>query len=204
MRPEAAKRRLVAVAVRARRYRESVRNKGMTMGDTAHPGPYLLPPHTSTCTGCGPANSHGLQLVVYRDGDEVYSDVTFDERHIGAPPGLAHGGAVATACDDVLGFTLWVAGTPAVTRSLTVEYLRPVPLHEPHRITAQITGRQGRALHVSGTGVSHDGITRFTASAVFVTVGVDHFAAHGDVSGFEDLFDRLAGALHQPIGDHSV
>ena len=58
------------------------------MGDTAHPGPYLLPPHTSTCTGCGPANSHGLQLVVYRDGDEVYSDVTFDERHIGAP-GLA-------------------------------------------------------------------------------------------------------------------
>jgi acyl-coenzyme A thioesterase PaaI-like protein len=143
-----------------------------------------------------------LQLVVYRHGDEVYSDVTFDERHIGAP-GLAHGGAVATACDDVLGFTLWVAGTPAVTRSLTVEYLRPVPLHERHRITAQITDRRGRALHVSGTGVSHDGITRFTASAVFVTVSADHFAAHGDVREFEDLFHRLAGAPHQSTVDHS-
>ncbi len=174
----------------------------MTMSDTAHPGPQLLPPHTPTCTGCGPANSHGLQLVVYRHGDEVYSDVTFDERHIGAP-GLAHGGAVATACDDVLGFTLWVAGTPAVTRSLTVEYLRPVPLHEPHRINAQITGRQGRALHVSGTGVSRDGITRFTATAVFVTVGADHFAAHGDVSEFEDLFHRLTGTPHRSTGDHS-
>lgn len=69
-----------------------------------------------------------LHLVVYRSADTVYTDVTFDERHIGAP-GLAHGGAVAAACDDVLGFTLWIAGTPAVTRSLTVEYLLPVPLH---------------------------------------------------------------------------
>ena len=69
--------------------------------------------------GCGPDNPHGLHVEVYRSADSVYADVTFDERHIGAP-GLAHGGAVAAACDDVLGFTLWIAGTPAVTRSLTV------------------------------------------------------------------------------------
>lgn len=61
--------------------------------------------------GCGPENAQGLQLAVFRDGDMVYGDVTFDERHIGAP-GLAHGGAVAAARDDVLGFTLWLAGTP--------------------------------------------------------------------------------------------
>ncbi|WP_396913323.1 PaaI family thioesterase, partial [Mycolicibacterium sp.] len=91
--------------------------------------PERLPSHTTTCMGCGPDNPHGLRLVVHRSGDAVYTDVTFDERHIGAP-GLAHGGAVAAACDDVLGFTLWIAGTPAVTRTLTVEYLRPVPLHQ--------------------------------------------------------------------------
>ena len=67
-----------------------------------------LPSHTPTCMGCGPDNPHGLGLVVYRSADVVYADVTFDERHIGAP-GLAHGGAVAAACDDVLGFTLWIA-----------------------------------------------------------------------------------------------
>ena len=76
--------------------------------------PERLPSHTTTCMGCGPDNPHGLRLVVHRSGDAVYTDVTFDERHIGAP-GLAHGGAVAAACDDVLGFTLWIAGTPAVT-----------------------------------------------------------------------------------------
>lgn len=149
--------------------------------------------------GCGPQNPHGFQLVVYRDGDLVYGDVTFDERHIGAP-GLAHGGAVAAACDDLLGFTLWITGTPAVTRSLTVEYLLPVPLHQSHRVAARIASRDGRALHVLGTGTGSDGVTRFTASAVFITVSTDHFAAHGDVSGFGELLQRFA-ATGQPSPD---
>lgn len=162
-----------------------------------------LPSHTPPCLGCGPQNPHGLQLVVYRDGDTVYSDVTFDDRHIGAP-GLAHGGAVAAACDDLLGFNLWIAGTPAVTRSLTVEYLRPVQLHQPHRLSAHIASREGRVLNVIGTGTGSDGITRFTASAVFITVGTDHFATHGDVSGFGELLERFAATAQitpdSPIG----
>lgn len=152
--------------------------------------PVLLPPHTPTCMGCGPDNAHGLGLSVYRCGEQIYSDVVFDERHIGAP-GLAHGGAVAAACDDVLGFTLWIARAPAVTRSLTIDYLLPVPLHHRHRIAAQITAREGRALHVSATGTGTDGITRFTADAVFVTVSIDHFAAHGDAGAFGELLDRF-------------
>ena len=104
---------------------------------------------------------------------------------------MAHGGAVAAACDDVLGFTLWIAGTPAVTRTLTVEYLQPVPLHQPHRITAHISAREGRALHIAATGTC-EGVTRFTASAVFVVVDTAHFAAHGDVSGFGEIFEQLS------------
>ena len=46
--------------------------------------PERLPSHTTTCMGCGPDNPHGLRLVVHRSGDAVYTDVTFDERHIGA------------------------------------------------------------------------------------------------------------------------
>ena len=59
-----------------------------------------------------------LSLTACRAGVHPYGaiDVTFDERHIGAP-GLAHGGVIAAACNDVLGLTLWIAGTPAVTRA---------------------------------------------------------------------------------------
>ena len=153
--------------------------------------PQRLPSHTPTCMGCGPDNPHGLQLEVFRCGDEVFADLVFDERHIGAP-GRAHGGAIAAACDDVLGFSLWIAATPAVTRRLTVDYLQPVPLGCTHRLTARIATREGRALHVDGVGVGVDGVTRFTASAVFITVDAAHFAAHGDISGFGELFAELA------------
>jgi hypothetical protein len=85
----------------------------------------------------------------------------------------------------------WIAGTPAVTRALTVEYLQPVPLHQPHRITAHITAREGRALHVAATGIQK-GVTRFTANAVFVVVDTAHFVAHGDISGFGKLLEQFS------------
>ena len=158
--------------------------------------PVALPPHTPTCMGCGPDNPNGLHMKVFRSGQQVYADVAFDERHIGAP-GLAHGGAIAAACDDVLGFTLWIATTPAVTRNLAIGYLLPVPLHQPHRITASIVNRDGRALHVAATGTGDDGVVRFIATAMFIAVSVEHFAAHGDLGEFGEMLERFAQE-----GDH--
>lgn len=64
--------------------------------------PVLLPAHTPKCMGCGQDNPQGMKMAVYRFGDRVFSDITFDERHLGAP-GLAHVGAIAAACDGLLG-----------------------------------------------------------------------------------------------------
>ncbi|MDQ1250668.1 MAG: hypothetical protein QG597_5047 [Actinomycetota bacterium] len=155
--------------------------------------PEQLPPHTPTCMGCGPDNPNGLQMTVFRSGQHVYTDLVFDERHGGAP-GLAHGGAISAACDDLFGFTLWIAGTPAVTRNLAISYIQPVPLHQPHRIVAGVDNREGRALHVSATGTGEDGVVRFTATAMFVAVDVKHFAAHGDLGAFGDMLERFAGS----------
>jgi hypothetical protein len=94
----------------------------------------------------------------------------------------------------LFGFTLWIVGTPAVTRNLAVGYRVPVPLHHPHRIVARVDSREGRALHVSATGIGQDGIVRFTATAMFVAVDVEHFAAHGDLGAFGDMLERFAGA----------
>lgn len=155
--------------------------------------PEQLPPHTPTCMGCGPDNPNGLQMTVFRSGQHVYTDLVFDERHGGAP-GLAHGGAISAACDDLFGFTLWIAGTPAVTRNLAISYIQPVPLHQPHRIVARVDARDGRALHVSATGTGENDVVRFTATAMFVAVDVEHFAAHGDLGAFGDTLERFARA----------
>ncbi|SFB64321.1 Thioesterase superfamily protein [Amycolatopsis marina] len=151
-----------------------------------------LPPHHPRCLGCGPDNPAGLHLAVSRDGDSVVTDVTFDARHRGAP-GLAHGGAISAACDDLFGFVLYVVEEMAVTRRLTVDYLAPVPLGQPHRITAGLQRRHGRRLHLEATGTGHDGITRFTAEALFVVVDHNHFAPHGLEADVQAMFTR-----HQP------
>lgn len=141
-----------------------------------------MAPHSPGCMGCGPDNPAGLGMTIRRVGDEVLTDIVFDGRQAGAP-GLVHGGAVAAACDDLFGFVLYVARTPAVTKTLQVEYLSPVPLGQPHRIRGRLVERDGRKLHMTAEGTAADGTVRFTATALFLTVPRSHFEAFGT---FED------------------
>lgn len=137
-----------------------------------------LPCHHEHCLGCGPDNPHGHHLHVRRHGDGVVADHTFDERHVGAP-GIAHGGAVATVIDDLYGFLLYLVGAPAVTRQLTVDYRAPVLIGMPYRLEAHLTSRDGRKIFVAANLTDPDGRPVATSTAVFVTVGVDHFVLDG-------------------------
>lgn len=133
-----------------------------------------LPPHQHYCLGCGPDNPHSFALAVYRDGETVVAEHVFSAEQAGSP-GLAHGGAVALVCDDLIGFLLWVVQTPAVTRNLTVDYLRPVVLGERHRLRGWLESRDGRKLWLQCEGRGPDGTVRFTARALFIQVGFEHF-----------------------------
>jgi acyl-coenzyme A thioesterase PaaI-like protein len=146
-----------------------------------HPAPTLIGPHSAICYGCGPDNPAGLHMRTWRRGDEVYSDVVFAAHHVGAP-GLAHGGAVSAACDDLFGSVLYVVGEPGVTKSLSVKYRLPVRLGENHRVTARMERRDGRRLHMVASGVRPDGELCFTARATFYVVGTAHFERYGALS----------------------
>ena len=56
------------------------------------------------------------------------------------PPGHCHGGIIATILDDAMGKVNKLRHVIALTKEMTVEYLKPVPLHKP--------------LHVEGREVS--------------------------------------------------
>lgn len=104
-----------------------------------------LPPHSSQCVGCGPDNPAGLALHVVRTATGVEAIHSFCATHVGAP-GIAHGGAVALAFDDLFGFALYTVGSLAVTRSLTIEYHAPFRLHRPYTFHAQVRNQEGRRL----------------------------------------------------------
>lgn len=146
-----------------------------------HPDGAQLPAHHEQCLGCGMNNPHGHHLNVHRQGDRVVATHHFDDRHVGAP-GIVHGGAVATVIDDLYGFLLYLVGEPAVTRQLVVDYLTPVLIGTTYLLEARVSRREGRKLFVAASVTAPDGRPAATSTAVFITVGADHFAQATDVT----------------------
>lgn len=133
-----------------------------------------LPPHAPRCFGCGTENPCGLRLEAWRDADDVRARVTFGAHHSGAPA-FAHGGAVATAIDDTLGFLLYVIGEPAVTAKLEVNYRKPVLIEHAYTLHARTTGRAGRKIHTAVEMRDSDDAVVADGIGLFVTVGLEHF-----------------------------
>ena len=61
-----------------------------------------------------------------------------------------HGGYVAAAFDEVLGFANSLSGTPGMTGTLTVRYRRPTPLHTELRFEGRYERSEGRKIFTDG------------------------------------------------------
>ncbi|MFA5891228.1 MAG: PaaI family thioesterase [Actinomycetota bacterium] len=134
-----------------------------------------LPSHAPGCFGCGTENPSGLGLQAWQDGDEIRGRVTFSDHHSGAP-GFAHGGAVATALDDCLGFLLYVIEEPGVTAKLEVNYRRPVLVHTEYSLRGWFDHRDGRKIFTSIEMRDANGTIVAEGSGLFVTVAMEHFS----------------------------
>ena len=78
------------------------------------------------CFGCGRANARGHQLDGFEtDGERIRAPFSARPEYCGFD-GIPHGGIVATALDEILGWTATVVeGEMAVTAKLEIRYLEP-------------------------------------------------------------------------------
>lgn len=89
------------------------------------------------CFGCGPDNPRGLRLEFHREGDTVISHVSLGREYAGYRD-FIHGGVIAAMLDEAMGWALLhIGGRYGVTRSLKVDYRRPV------RVASRLTVRAG-------------------------------------------------------------
>jgi len=85
---------------------------------------------SNVCFGCGEANSHGLQVSIYRDPDapqRLLGEFRPGTEIVGLP-GITHGGAIYTALDCMATWSgMALKGTKAmwVLRSAATTYHRP-------------------------------------------------------------------------------
>lgn len=139
-----------------------------------------LPRHYAGCFGCGDL-AGGLRLRFRTGGDLTVSGTWTVERHHQGAPGLAHGGVITAAFDEALGTLTAYFGQPAVTASLQTQFRRPVPVGTAVHLHARVDRREGRKLWVSAEARldAPDGPLAADATALFVSVGPEHFTAHG-------------------------
>lgn len=116
----------------------------------------------------GASNPAVPQMALTFDGEAATGVITYDESCVGAP-GWAHGGLVATAFDQAMGYRLICEGLPVVTGQLTVDYLRPTPLGKKVTYRATIAEVVERRVQMRAT--AHiDGKEIGRAKAVFVII----------------------------------
>jgi uncharacterized protein (TIGR00369 family) len=83
-----------------------------------------------------------LKFILDEDRQTFVCKFRLGKRYTG-PPGHCHGGVIATILDDAMGKVNKLHHVIALTKEMTVEYLKPVPLH--------------KLLHVEGREVSVHG-----------------------------------------------
>jgi acyl-coenzyme A thioesterase PaaI-like protein len=158
--------------------------------DAPAPGTILLP-HYEHCVACGPSHRSGLKIVsTAGPGLTVTGEFIVTSDHQGAP-GLAHGGVLATAMDEILGDLNWLVHRPMVTGRLETDYLRPVPVGTTLWLYSECLGFQGRRMFAKAVGRlgGPDGGVALRASAVFVVVPPEHFVEHGTDMTAETVHD---------------
>lgn len=134
---------------------------------------------TPLCGGCREYGRCRLGVgPLVRDGMATRAELTCAEQfHAG--PHVAHGGWTAAVFDDVMGRSLIARGIKAVTGSLTVDFLKPVPVNEPLAMAVSIDRQEGRRWMVSATlSLARGDAPLARANGVWVERRPDHFERH--------------------------
>ncbi|HTU49003.1 MAG TPA: PaaI family thioesterase [Acidobacteriaceae bacterium] len=149
-------------AIRAKKHKTAT-----TSGHTLD-GP--IPGLVHHCFGCSKENRTGLHLRFKEtDNGGVVSELRVPRRFEG-PPGHVHGGIIATILDEAMGKVNRRKGIVALTRHMSIDYLRPVPLATKLRAVGWSVKEEGRKHFHTGEIRAMDGTVLARAHGVFIAV----------------------------------
>jgi acyl-coenzyme A thioesterase PaaI-like protein len=100
------------------------------------------------------------------DDDGLTASGQFSNGHTG-PPDTVHGGWVAYAFDEILGWANVQAGFPGMTGKLTIRYRKPTPIGVPVEFRVPWPSVTGKVVHAHGT-LTADGTITAEADGLFV------------------------------------
>ncbi|HUO61542.1 MAG TPA: PaaI family thioesterase [Candidatus Acidoferrales bacterium] len=149
------------------------------------------------CFGCGQGNPDGLRLrfELAPSGRSFVCRFRLGPRWVG-PPGHAHGGVIATILDEAMGKANKLRQVIALTREMTVEYLRPVPLKQWLTVEGRTRAVRGRTQHNVAEIRDENGEILARSRAKFIAIDAEKmFAKH--IKGRERALGVMQRGLQQ-------
>jgi uncharacterized protein (TIGR00369 family) len=130
------------------------------------------------CFGCGKDNPDGMRLKFSFDENNRRTWCRFRlTRRYQGPPGHAHGGIIATILDEAMGKVNKFRSVVALTKSMDVEYLRPVPLGKPLVVEGTERTVRGRK-HINVAEIRDEqGTTLARSKGVFIAIDPERMFA---------------------------
>jgi uncharacterized protein (TIGR00369 family) len=110
-----------------------------------------------------------LQFTLDEERRTFVCEFSLGKRYTG-PPGHCHGGIIATILDDAMGKVNKLRHVIALTKEMTVEYLKPVPLHKTLRVEGKEVSVHGRQ-HVNMAEIlNEDGEVLARSKGIFIAI----------------------------------
>ena len=97
------------------------------------------------------------------------------------PPGHVHGGATAGIIDEVMGILVWNQKYPCLTQSLSIKYLKPLPLLNDSYLVTTVTGVSEKTIEVKTMIYNNEKTPYVQATGVFHRMSkeqLDKFIIH--------------------------
>jgi uncharacterized protein (TIGR00369 family) len=142
-------------------------------------------PRKNHCFGCGHDNPQGMRLKFTLDDATRQAICHFKlSRKYTGPPGHSHGGIIATILDEAMGKVNKFRNVLALTSSMEIKYLKPVPLGQSLTVTAQEQSVDGRR-HINTAEISNaKGEVLARSAGTFIAIDPEKmFARHGIPAG---------------------
>lgn len=123
------------------------------------------------CFGCGKNNPDGMRLRFTYDEDRDCFVCRFrlSKRYTG-PPGHVHGGIIATILDEAMGKVNKLRHVVALTSTMTVDFLKPVPLNKPLRVESKEVRVRGRYHTNAAEILNQQGQVLARSKALFIAI----------------------------------
>jgi acyl-coenzyme A thioesterase PaaI-like protein len=121
----------------------------------------------------GRSNPLAPPITLREENGRVVGEATFGSAYEG-PPNCLHGGYVAAAFDEVLGFAQSLTGAPGMTGRLDISYRSPTPLHTLLHFDAWVEGVEGRKIPAKSTLKTGDRLCA-EATGLFITIRPGYF-----------------------------